>query len=43
MMNKLTVLSTSLLAAVLVFIAQTNVHSLKWFILYEPAIPESMR
>lgn len=43
MMRKLFVLGSSFFATALVFIAQTNVNSLKWIILYEPDIPESMR
>jgi cyclic lactone autoinducer peptide len=43
MMRKLLVSGSSFLAAALIFIAQTNANSLKWFILYEPDIPESMR
>lgn len=43
MMRRLLISSISLFATVLVFVAQTNVNSLKWFILYEPDIPESMR
>jgi|LSQX01.2.fsa_nt_gb cyclic lactone autoinducer peptide len=43
MMRKLLILGSSLLTTTLVFIAQTNVNSFKWLILYEPEIPESMR
>jgi len=42
-MRKLLVLGSSLFATALAFIAQTNVNSFKWLILYEPEIPESMR
>lgn len=43
MMRKLLVMGSSLFATALVFIAQTNVDSFKWLILYEPDIPESLR
>lgn len=43
MMRKLLVLGSSFFAAALVFIAQTNANSFKWILLYEPAIPKSMR
>lgn len=43
MMRRLLVLGSSCFAAVLVFIAQTNAHSFKWFIIYEPDVPDSLR
>jgi cyclic lactone autoinducer peptide len=43
MMRRLLVFGSSLFAAALVLVAQTNVNSFKWLILYEPEIPESMR
>ncbi|CFW97756.1 Staphylococcal AgrD [Syntrophomonas zehnderi OL-4] len=43
MMRRLLVLGSSCFAAVLVFVAQTSAHSYKWFLLYEPDIPESLR
>lgn len=43
MMRKLWVFGSSLFAAVLFFVAETNANSFKWLILYEPEIPESMR
>lgn len=43
MMRRLLFLGSSCLAAALVVIAQTSVHSFKWAILFEPEIPESLR
>lgn len=43
MMRKLLLWGSSLFAIALVFIAQTNANSLKWIILYEPDIPETLR
>lgn len=43
MMRKLLFSGFYLCTTALVFIAETNVNSFKWLILYEPEIPESMR
>jgi|GEM_PF-4538270 len=43
MMRKLLVFGSSIFAAVLVLVAQTNANSFKFLILHEPEIPESMR
>ncbi|HHW61266.1 MAG TPA: cyclic lactone autoinducer peptide [Syntrophomonadaceae bacterium] len=43
MMRKLFFLGSSFLSIALIFIAQTSANSFKWFILYEPDLPESLR
>lgn len=43
MMRKLFFLGSSFFAAALVFIAQANANSFKYWILYEPDLPESLR
>lgn len=42
MMRKMLFSIMSTCAAVLVFIAQTNANSFKWYILYEPGMPKSI-
>jgi cyclic lactone autoinducer peptide len=43
MMRRLLSIGSSCLAATLVFIAQASAHSFKWFLIYEPEVPESLR
>lgn len=43
MMRKMLVSIMSACAVALVFIAQTNANSFKWYILYEADMPESLK
>lgn len=43
MMRKFFWLGSSFLATALVFIAQANANTFKYWILYEPDLPESLR
>lgn len=43
MMRKMLLSTMSVCAAMLVFIAQSSANSFKWYILYEPNMPKSMR
>lgn len=42
-MRKILVSTMSVCAAMLLFVAQTNANSFKYFILYEADMPESMK
>lgn len=43
MFKKYSYMASSILAAVLFFVATTNVHTFKWGILFEPEVPELLK
>lgn len=43
MFKKHQVMLSSVVATILLFVATTNVHTFKWFILFEPETPEVLK
>jgi cyclic lactone autoinducer peptide len=43
MFRKIQLMALSTMAIMLTFIATANVSSFKWFIIYEPEVPEGLK